>query len=204
MPAGAKTDLPLPKPKPISNCGNNSVITYLRRGRKKLQWDSSWEKGVRRCERNNSADTKVREEGGERRCSRHWSRKSSLATHAEDHGEAGCPSAVHGGPQWSRLTPAAHGRDPTPEEVDAWRRLWHQWEVYARSGSCQDLWTHGERQAHAGAGLLAELVTQWGTHAGTACSWRTAPCGKDSCWSSLWRSVSCGRDPMLEEVENWG
>jgi len=41
------------------------------------------------------------------------------AAHEEDHGEEGCPSAVHGGPQWSRLTPAAHGRDPTPEEVDA-------------------------------------------------------------------------------------
>jgi len=27
------------------------------------------------------------------------SRDSSLAAHDEDHGEAGCPLAVHGGPQ---------------------------------------------------------------------------------------------------------
>ena len=27
-----------------------------------------------------------------------------------------------------------------------------------------------ERGAHAGAGLLAGLVTPWGTHAGAACS----------------------------------
>jgi len=38
---------------------------------------------VRQCERNNSADTKVSEEGGGRRCSRNWSIKSFLATHEE-------------------------------------------------------------------------------------------------------------------------
>jgi len=36
-------------------------------------------RGVKRCERNNSADTKVSEEGGGRRCSRCCSRESSLA-----------------------------------------------------------------------------------------------------------------------------
>jgi len=39
------------------------VITYLRRGIKLLQ-NSSQEKGVRICKRNNSADTKVGVEGG--------------------------------------------------------------------------------------------------------------------------------------------
>jgi len=34
VPAGSKTDLPLPKAKPISNGGSTSVITYLRNGRK--------------------------------------------------------------------------------------------------------------------------------------------------------------------------
>ena len=29
-----------------------------------MQWNGSQERGVRRCERNNSADTKVSEEGG--------------------------------------------------------------------------------------------------------------------------------------------
>jgi len=74
---------------------------------------------VRRCERNNSADTKVSEQGEGKRCLRHWSRGSSLAARDEDHGEAGCPPAAHGSPWWSRYPPVAHGRDPTPEQVDA-------------------------------------------------------------------------------------
>jgi len=74
---------------------------------------------MRLFERNNSAYTKVSEEGGGRRCSRCQSRESSLTARHEDHGEAGCPSAVHGGPRWSRYTPVARGRDPTPEQVDA-------------------------------------------------------------------------------------
>jgi len=32
------------------------------------------------------------------------------AAHNEDHGEAGCPPAVHGGPWWSRYLPAGFGR----------------------------------------------------------------------------------------------
>jgi len=71
---------------------------------------------VRRYERNNSAGTKVSEEGrGKRRCLRGWSRDPSLATCKEDHGEARCSPAVHQGPWWSRSAPVAHGRDPTPE-----------------------------------------------------------------------------------------
>ena len=34
MPASSKTDPPLAKAEPISNCGSASVITYLRRGGK--------------------------------------------------------------------------------------------------------------------------------------------------------------------------
>jgi len=41
-----------------------------------------------------------------------------------------------------------------------------------------------ERGAHAGAGLLAGLVTLWGTHAAAASSLRMAPRGKGPCWSS--------------------
>jgi len=64
--------------------------------------------------------------GGGRRCSRCRSRESFIADRAEDHGEAGCAPAVHGGPWWSRSPPVAHGRDPTPEQwfcgsVDPWR-----------------------------------------------------------------------------------
>ncbi|KAF4792109.1 hypothetical protein TURU_123504 [Turdus rufiventris] len=45
--------------------------------------------------------------------------------------------------------------------------------------SCQEKGTM-ERGAHAGAGLLAGLVTLWGTHKGAGCSWGTAHCGKDT------------------------
>jgi len=63
VPDGSKMDLTLDKAKPISDSGSASVITYLRKGKKKPagKWQS---RGVRRCERNNSADTKVSEEGG--------------------------------------------------------------------------------------------------------------------------------------------
>jgi len=41
VPAGSKTDPPLAKAKPISNSGNTSLITYLRKGRKKLRGEGS-------------------------------------------------------------------------------------------------------------------------------------------------------------------
>jgi len=47
-----------------------------------------------------------------------WSRETSLAAHDEDHDEAGCSPAAHGGPWWSRSPSVAHGRDPTPEQMD--------------------------------------------------------------------------------------
>jgi len=31
--------------------------------------------------------------------------------------------AVHGGPWWSKYPRVDHGRDPRPEQVDAWRKL---------------------------------------------------------------------------------
>ncbi|GAB0206480.1 hypothetical protein GRJ2_003113600 [Grus japonensis] len=63
MPASSKTDPPLAKAEPISDNGSASVITYLRRG-KKHQEQLQPERGMRICEKNNSADTKVSEEGG--------------------------------------------------------------------------------------------------------------------------------------------
>ena len=67
MPAGSKTDPPLPKAKPISNSGSASVITYLRMGKRSYRGVAvaARERGVRRCERKNSADTEVSEEGGQ-------------------------------------------------------------------------------------------------------------------------------------------
>jgi len=46
-------------------------------------------------------------------------RKFSLAARDEDHGEACCPPAAHGGPWWSRSPPVARGRDSTPELAGA-------------------------------------------------------------------------------------
>jgi len=112
-------DPPLAKAKPISDRDSTSVITYLRGKDKKTCGEKAVEKGVRRCERNNSADTKVSEEGGGRRCSTCQSRDSSLSARDEDQSEAGCCPAVHGGPWWSRCPPVGHGRNPTPEQVDA-------------------------------------------------------------------------------------
>jgi len=126
-----------------------------------------------------------------RRHSRHQ-RRDSPAAHGEDHGEAGCPPAAHGGPQWSRYPPAACGRDPTPEQVDAWRRLWPRGEPVMEqtpARTCGPM----ERGAHVGAGLLVGLVNQQGTHAGAACSWTTAPHGKDACryWTSFYNWRKC-------------
>jgi len=118
VPAGSKMDMQLAKAKAISDGGSTSGITQLRSGKKPvMKWQSRERSEM--DERNNSADTKVSEERGERRCSRHWSRDVSPAACDEDHGEAGCPPTAHGGPRWSRSPPAARGRDPTPEQVDA-------------------------------------------------------------------------------------
>jgi len=47
MPASSKTDPPLARVDPISDGGSVSVITYLRRGEKKLLRNSSQEREVR-------------------------------------------------------------------------------------------------------------------------------------------------------------
>jgi len=74
---------------------------------------------VRWCGRNNSADTKVGEEGGGGGARDTRAESVPLQLKMKDYSEAGSPPAVHGGPQWSRYLPVAHGRDPTPEQVDA-------------------------------------------------------------------------------------
>ena len=95
MPAGSKTDPLLAKAEPISDGGSASGITGLRRGEKTaVEQQLQPERGVRICERNNSADTKVREEGG------------------------------GGGAPGSRAEiPLQPVEDPTPEQGDAQRRL---------------------------------------------------------------------------------
>jgi len=111
--------------------------------------------------------SKVHEEGVGKRCSRHQSRESSLAARDEDHGEAGCPPAVHGGLQWGTYAPVACGSHAgaggcLKEAVTRGKPTLEQ----APARTCG----HMERGAQAITGLLAGFVTLWGTHAGAACS----------------------------------
>ncbi|OPJ75572.1 hypothetical protein AV530_004877 [Patagioenas fasciata monilis] len=62
MPASSKTDPPLIKAKPNRDGGGTSVITYLKGEKKDLLYNRSQKRGVRICERNGSADTKVKTE----------------------------------------------------------------------------------------------------------------------------------------------
>jgi len=65
MPACSKMDLLLAKAEPITNGSSASGITWLKRGKKLLcNSSNSQKREMRLCERNNSADTKVSEEGG--------------------------------------------------------------------------------------------------------------------------------------------
>jgi len=127
------------------------------------------ERGVRICERNNSAENKVSEEGGGRRCLRCQSREYSLAERDEEHGDVGSPPAALGGPQWSRYPPAA-SEGSHPRASECLKEAVTPWRAHAEASSWQDLWTCGKRPRHSGAGLLTGLVTLWGTHAEAACS----------------------------------
>lgn len=88
-----------------------------------------------------------------------------------------CSSAAHGGLWGTHLQPGEDQEaEGCPEEgVAPWR-------------------------ACAGAGFLAELVASWRTHAGAIYSWRTAPYGRDPCWSSLCKNGSLWKGPMLEKI----
>jgi len=85
--------------------------------------NSSEERGVRICERNHSADTKVSEGGGGGAPGTRA--RDPPAACGEDHGEAGCSTAAHGGPH------AGAGGCPK-ETVTLWR-------AHTGAGSWQDL-----------------------------------------------------------------
>jgi len=110
---------------------------------------------MRLCERNNPADTKVSGGGGEgapnagaeiplQPVEKTMVRQSVPLQ----------PMEVHSGAD-IHLQPV---ENPTPEQVDMLQQA-----PAKTSGPV-------EREAHARAGLLAGLVTPWGTHAGAACS----------------------------------
>jgi len=112
---------PLAKAKPISDSGSASVLTYLRSMENPTQQQLQQEREVRIRERNNSADTKVSEEGGG---------GGAPGTGAEiplqpmektmvRQAVPLQPVEVHSGVD-THLQPM---EDPMPEQVDAWRRL---------------------------------------------------------------------------------
>jgi len=85
----------------------------------------------------------------------------SPGVRGEDHGEAGCRAAEHGVPQQSRYPPAVQGRPHTGAGGCVCRRLCPHGKPtleQAPGKTCGSV----ERGAHAGAGLLAGLVTPWG------------------------------------------
>jgi len=64
MPAGSKTDPPLPKAKPINDGWQHICDNVFKKGKKKLcRRNGSVERGVRQYEGRNSADTKVSKKG---------------------------------------------------------------------------------------------------------------------------------------------
>ena len=112
----------------------------VKKGKKKLRGDDSRERGARRCERNNSADTKVTEEGAGRRCSRCRSRESSLATRDEGNGE--------GGPRRftvEQRSTCSPWKGPHARARRYLKKAVTLWGACTGAGSCQDLWTRGER-----------------------------------------------------------
>jgi len=112
---------------------------------------------VRRSERNNSADTKVSEEGGGKRCSRCWSTESSLEARDEDHSEAGC-------------SPAVHGRSMVEQ-----RSICSPWKGHhARAGGCPE-----EAVTPWGAPCWSRLL------AGPVDPWREELMPKQVCWQGL-------------------
>jgi len=120
MSSSYKMDLPLAKTKLTSNGGSASMIVYLRK-EKKTTVQLQPEGGLRLCERNNSGDTKVSEEGGG---------GGAPGTGVEIPLQPVVkttvrqavplqPMEVHGGADL-HLQPV---EDTTPEQVDARRRL---------------------------------------------------------------------------------
>ena len=87
--------------------------------------------------------------------------RDSPAARGEDHGEAGCPPAAHGGPRWSRYPPAACG-GPHAGAGGCPKEAVTLWKAHAGAGSWQDLWTHGKRSP------------RWSRFAGRIC-WQGQP-----------------------------
>ena len=119
--SASKTDPPLAKAEPISNSGSASGITYLSRGKVTAQQQLQPESGVRLCERNSSADTKVSGEGGGGGAPDAGAEipLQPMVKTMVRQAVPRQPMEVHGGADL-HLQPV---EDPTPEQADARRRL---------------------------------------------------------------------------------
>ena len=180
MPAGSKTDWPLIKAELFSNSGSASVITYLRRGKNccgtafgREEWEYVRETTLQTSRWAEKEETEVPQ----------CRSRDSPAAHGEDHGDASCPLAAHGGPQWSRWM--------CPD------RSCSLWTAHVGAGIWYELWPI-ERSPHRSR-FSCRTCGLWGTHAGVVHSWRTAARGKHPCWSRSWKIMSHSWDPILEQ-----
>ncbi|GAB0205655.1 hypothetical protein GRJ2_003031100 [Grus japonensis] len=186
MPASSKMDPLLAKAEPISHGGSASGITELRRKKTKQNKTQQFlqpERGVRRCERNNFAGTKVSAEGGA---------GGAPGTGAEiplqplektmvRQAVPCSPWRKDEGVQRFHLQPV---EDPMPEQVEAPEGGCDPWEAHAGASSWQDLWPHGKRSPGQSR------------FAGRTCD----PVG-DPCWSSLFLKVcTLWEGPTLEQL----
>jgi len=115
--------------------------------------------------------------GWERRCSRCRSRDFSPAACGEDHGEADCAPAAHGGPRWSRWMCLKEAVTP--------------WGAHAGAGSCQDLWPRGERSPG------------WSRFAERACDLVGDPCWSSLCLKDCtsWKGPMLGQGKSVRRKE---
>ncbi|GAB0188104.1 EH domain-containing protein 4 [Grus japonensis] len=129
MLAGSKTDPLLAKAEPINDCGSTSGITELRRrGGNKPEGILQLERGVRKRERNSTADNKIGEGGGEEVLQAleqrfHLQPMEDPMLEQVEAPEGGCDRVGH--PCWSKLLagPVDPWREePTPEQV-CWQDL---------------------------------------------------------------------------------
>jgi len=106
------------------------------------------------------------------------------------------PMEVHSGAD-IHLQPV---EDPMPEQVDDRRRLWPCGKPVLEQVSAR---TCGERDPHW-IRFAGRTCDPMGTHAGTVCSLRTAPHGKDPFWSSSGRSEGPMLENFVEDCLPWG
>ena len=115
---------------------------------------------MRRCERDNSADTKVREEGGGGGAPGARA-EIPLQPVVKTMVRQAVPLQPMEGLQWSRYPPAACG-GPHAGAGGCPKEAVTLWKAHAGAGSWQDLWTHGKRSP------------RWSRFAGRIC-WQGQP-----------------------------